>query len=366
MQEQGTPLAVGVAGATGLVGQTMLAVLAERQFPIADLRLFASPRSAGKAIGFGGRSFVVEELTAADPAGLDLVLFSAGATVARTEAPRFAAKGALIVDNSSAFRLDPDIPLLIPEVNPAAVAGWTPAPGRRIVAVPNCAAIGVIMALKPLHDAAGLERVTIATYQSAAGAGKWGLAELEAETRRDLAGEPPRAQVFAHPLAFDVLPHIGTFGPDGQTSEEAKIVAETRKILGLPALRVSATAVRVPVRVGHSAAVWVETRNALPPEEAQRVLGHAPGVVVIDDPARASYPRARQAAGTDPIYVGRIRRDPTVRHGLVLWVVGDNVRKGAALNAVQIAEHVLHAGAGGAPARGPAVWPAAATTPAAP
>jgi aspartate-semialdehyde dehydrogenase len=258
--------------------------------------------------------------------------------------------GALVVDNSSAFRLEPDIPLLIPEVNPEAVVEWTPAHGRRIVAVPNCAAIAVIMALKPLHDAAGLERVTVATYQAAAGAGKGGLAELEAETRRALDGGTPGAKVFAHPIAFEVLPHIGTFGPDGQTSEEAKIVAETQKILGLPGLRLSVTAVRVPVRVGHSAAVWVETRSPLSPEAAREALGAAPGVVVVDDPGEAHYPRARVAAGTDAIYVGRIRRDPTVPHGLLLWVVGDNVRKGAAVNAVQIAEHVLNVGAGGAPA----------------
>ena len=328
----------------------MLQVLAERHFPLAALRLFASARSAGQTVLVSGRPHVIEELGSADPRGLDLVLFSAGAAVARTEAPRFAAAGALVVDNSSAFRLDPDIPLLIPEVNPDAVAGWTPALGRRIVAVPNCAAIAIILALKPLHDAAGLERVTVATYQSAAGAGKRGLAELEAETRRALAGEAPGAHVFAHPIAFDVLPHIGSFGPDGETSEEAKIVAETQKILGLPGLRLSATAVRVPVRVGHSAAVWVETRSALAPDRAREVLASAPGVVVIDDPATASYPRSRVAAGTDAIYVGRIRRDPTVPHGLLLWVVGDNVRKGAAVNAVQIAEHVLHVGAGGAPA----------------
>ena len=331
----------------------MLAILAERRFPIASLRLFASANSAGQRVAFAGQSLVVEELAKAAPEGLDLVLFSVGATVSRAQAPRFAAAGALVVDNSSAFRLEPDIPLLIPEVNAAAVLNWAPAPGRRIVAVPNCAAIPVIMALKPLHDAAGIERVTVATYQSAAGAGIKGLRELEAETRRDLSGEPPRSQVFAHPLPFEVLPHIGVFEPDGQTSEEAKIVAETRKILGLPALRVSATAVRVPVRVGHSAAVWVETQAALAPDEARRLLASAPGVVVVDDPARADYPRARLAAGTDPVYVGRIRRDPTVPHGLVLWVAADNVRKGAALNAVQIAEHVLGVAGSMAPAPGP-------------
>jgi aspartate-semialdehyde dehydrogenase len=340
-------IAVGVAGATGLVGSTMLGLLAERAFPIRSLRLFASSRSAGSELTACGRTLRVEDLALADPRGLDLMLFSIGATASRKEAPRFAAAGALVVDNSSAFRLDPDIPLLIPEVNPEAVAGWQPAPERRIIAVANCAAINIIMALKPLRDAAGLVRVTAATFQSASGAGQKGLAELEREMRRDLAGTAPESDVFAHPLPFDVLPHIGAFGSDGHTVEEEKIVAETQKILGLPGLRVSVTAVRVPVRVGHSAAVWVETERLLSPAAAREALSRAPGIVVLDDPARGVYPRARLAAGTDPVYVGRIRRDPATPNGLIFWVVGDNVRKGAALNAVQIAEHVLAAQPGG-------------------
>jgi aspartate-semialdehyde dehydrogenase len=341
--------AVGVAGATGLVGSTMLALLAERAFPIRSLRLFASSRSAGREITACGRTTIVEDLALADPRGLDLLLLSIGATAARKEAPRYAAAGALVVDNSSAFRLDPDIPLLIPEVNPEAVADWKPAGERRIIAVANCAAINIIMALKPLRDSAGLTRVTATTFQSASGAGQKGLAELEREIRRDLAGAAPESEVFAHPLPFDVLPHIGAFGPEGHTVEEEKIVAETRKVLGLPALRVSVTAVRVPVRVGHSAAVWVETEAPLSPAAARQALAAAPGLVVLDDPARGVYPRARLAAGTDPVYVGRIRRDPATPHGLIFWVAGDNLRKGAALNAVHIAEHMLRPRAGASP-----------------
>ena len=337
-------VAIAIVGATGLVGRTFLSVLAERRFPVGRLSLFASPRSAGQTVEFAGRSYRVEALDAADPAGFDLALFSAGAQVSRLHAPRFIAAGALVVDNSSAFRMEPGVPLAVPEVNPESLAllsrsaagGW-----GRIVAVPNCSTIQLVMVLKPLHAAAGLARVTVATYQSAAGAGQSGLRELETETRRVLDGDAPAAEVFAHPLAFEALPHVGVFGDDGVTSEEQKIIDETRKILGLSDLPVSATCVRVPVRVGHSEAVWVETERALDPEAARACLARQPGVVVRDDPARAVYPLAREAAGTDPVYVGRIRRDPARAQGLILWVVADNVRKGAALNAVQIAERLL-------------------------
>ncbi len=334
-------VAVAVVGATGLVGRTFLGVLAERSFPVGRLALFASPRSAGRLVRFRDRPCRVEALDHADPAGFDLALFSAGAEAARRHAPRFAAAGALVVDNSSAFRLEPGVPLVVPEVNRAALEAGAPPGGGRIVANPNCSTIQLVMALKPLHDAAGLVRVTVATYQSAAGAGQRGLAELESETRRALAGGAPEASVFAHPLAFEALPHVGTFGAGGMTSEEEKIIAETRKILDLPALRVSATCVRVPVRVGHSEAVWVETARPLGPEAARAALAAAPGIVVVDDPAAARYPLATRAAGTDPVYVGRIRRDPASENGLILWVVADNVRKGAALNAVEIAECLL-------------------------
>lgn len=337
-------VAVAVVGATGLVGRTFLGVLAERSFPVGRLGLFASARSAGRLVRFRDRPHRVEALDQADPAGFDLALFSAGAEVARRHGPRFAAAGALVVDNSSAFRLEPGVPLVVPEVNRAALEAGAPPGGGRIVANPNCSTIQLVMVLHPLHQAAGLARVTVATYQSASGAGQRGLAELESETRRALDGRAPEASVFAHPLAFEALPHVGTFGAaGGMTSEEEKIIAETRKILGLPALRVSATCVRVPVRVGHSEAVWVETERPLGPEAARAALAAAPGVVVVDDPAAAHYPLANRAAGTDPVYVGRIRRDPASENGLILWVVADNVRKGAALNAVEIAECLLGA-----------------------
>ncbi len=342
---------VAIVGATGLVGRTFLSVLAERRFPVARLGLFASSRSAGRVVHACARSWTVEALDDADPSGFDLALFSAGAEVARAHAPRFAAAGSLVVDNSSAFRMERDVPLAVPEVNPESLAALAGGGRGRIVAVPNCSTIQLVMVLKPIHDAARLARVTVATYQSAAGAGQSGLLELETETRRQMNGEPPRHGVFAHPLAFEVLPHVGTFGPDGQTSEERKIIEETRKILGLPDLPVTATAVRVPVRVGHSEAVWVETDLPLDPEAARACIAAQPGVVVRDDPGRAVYPLARQAAGTDLVYVGRVRRDPSRAHGLILWVVADNVRKGAALNAVQIAEQVM--GAVGAAAGGP-------------
>lgn len=333
-------ISIAIVGATGLVGRTFLAVLEERRFPIGKLTLLASARSAGRRLEHAGQVLVVEDVERAPAGGHDLVLFSAGAEVSRHHAPRFASAGALVVDNSSAFRMEAGVPLVVPEVNPEALAPLRDRAGG-LVSVPNCSTIQLVMVLKPLLDRAGLLRVTVATYQSASGAGQRALLELESETRRELDGAVAGTQVFPHPLAFDVLPHIGGFTPDGASAEEEKMIRETQKILGLPSLPVSATCVRVPVRVGHSEAVWLETERPLTPEAARECLAAAPGVVVRDDPGAAVYPRAREAAGTDPVYVGRIRRDPGGPHGLVLWVVADNVRKGAALNAVQIAEHVL-------------------------
>ncbi len=342
-------LAVAIVGATGLVGRTFLDLLAARRFPVARLGLYASARSAGRRIHFAESEHAVMELAASDPAGYDLALFSAGAEVSRQFAPRFAQAGALVVDNSSAFRLDPGVPLIVPEVNPEAL----PAGGGRgrIIANPNCSTIQLVAALKPLHEAARLRRVTVATYQSASGAGQKGLVELERESGRALAGENPAAAVFPHPLAFDVLPQIGAFLDSGATVEEQKMVDETRKILSLPELPISVTCVRVPVRIGHAEAVWIETARPLAPEEARAALERAPGVVVMDDPRAAAYPLARRAAGTDVVYVGRIRRDPASPHGLILWVVADNVRKGAATNAVQIAEIMLAEAPAGAGAK---------------
>jgi aspartate-semialdehyde dehydrogenase len=343
--------AVAVVGATGLVGRTCLEVLAERRFPVARLGLYASSRSAGRRVSFAGREHRVIDLAALDPSGYDLALFAAGAEVSRRTAPRFTAAGAHVVDNSSAFRLAPDVPLVVPEVNPEALAPVLAGGRGRIVANPNCSTIQLVVVLKPLHDAARLRRVTVATYQAAAGAGQKGLSELERETARALAGVRPAAAVFAHPLPFEALPQVGAFLDSGATVEEQKMVDETRKILGLPTLAISTTCVRVPVRVGHSEAVWVETERPLAPEEARALLAAAPGIRVIDDPADESYPLATGVAGTDRVDVGRIRRDPASAHGLIMWVVADNVRKGAATNAVQIAEVLLAA----APAAGAGV-----------
>ncbi len=333
--------AVAIIGATGLVGRTFLRLLAARGFPISRLGLFASSRSAGRMIPFAGREHPVVALADADPKGFDLALFSAGAEVSRLAVSQFAAAGALVVDNSSAFRLDPEVPLVVPEVNPEALAHFPPGGRGRVVANPNCSTIQLVIALKPLDDAARIRRVTVATYQAAAGAGQKGLRELERETARALAGEEPKAQVFAHPLAFEALPQIGSFLSSGASSEEQKMVDETRKILRLPELAISVTCVRVPVQVGHSEAVWVETERALSPEEARARLARTPGIVIADDPHAGIYPLARRAAGTDLVHVGRIRRDPASKHGLILWVVADNVRKGAATNAIQIAEALL-------------------------
>jgi len=335
--------AVAIVGATGLVGRTCLEVLAERRFPIARLGLYASPRSAGRRLRFAGSEHRILDLESADPSGYDLAIFAAGAEVSRRTAPEFAAAGALVVDNSSAFRLAADVPLVVPEVNAAALAAVGPRGRGWIVANPNCSTIQLVIVLKPLHDAARLTRVTAATYQSAAGAGQKGLDELERETARALAGARPAARVFPHPLAFEALPQIGAFLDSGATVEEQKMVDETRKILGLPELAISTTCVRVPVKVGHSEAVWVETERLLSPEDARVLLAAAPGVRVVDEPAAARYPLAAAAAGSDLVYVGRIRRDPASPRGLMLWIVADNVRKGAATNAVQIAETVFAA-----------------------
>ena len=327
--------AVGILGATGAVGETLLRVLAERRFPMRELRLLASERSAGRLLPYAGREIAVEEATPSSFDGLDLAIFSAGAARSRTFAPAAVRAGALVIDNSSAFRLDPEVPLVVPEVNPEAARLH-----RGLIANPNCSTMQLVPVLRPLHDAAGLEHVTVATYQAVSGTGRSAGEALVTETRRALDGNDAEALAYPHPIAFNVLP-AGTFGDDGLTDEETKIVHESRKILGLPDLRVSPTCVRVPVRNAHSAAVWVTTERELGPEEAREVLGAAPGVTVLDDPSRDLYPTALAADGRDDVLVGRIRRDPGAQHTLALWIVADNLRKGAATNAVQIAELCL-------------------------
>lgn len=366
----------------------MLSILAERRFPVATLRAFASPSSAsaGKTVSFRGKSIPVEPLVSGCFRGVDLALFSAGASISREWCPRAVEEGAIAVDNSSAFRADPKVPLVIPEVNPESMRG-----GGRLFAVPNCSTIVLLMALKPLHEAAGIKRILVSTYQAVSGAGARAMQQLEAEIRlwaraaemaepsrapvairarqgrvtsRGIVGTlSPRAQAalkaragtngtkehgaapvvgpLPHPIAFNVIPQVGNFLPDGFSQEEMKFVHESRRILGIPALKIVATTVRVPVWRCHAESVYAEFSRPLTPAKARQVLAKAPGVRVFDEPEAGRYPMPILAAGGDETWVGRLRADPTVKHGLCFWVVGDQLRKGAALNAIQIAECVL-------------------------
>jgi len=331
---------VAVLGATGLVGRTLLRILEERDFPAAEVVPLASVRSAGTPLTFRGRELTVREAVPDAFEGIDLVLSSAGAAVSLELLPEAAARGAVSVDNTSAYRMDEDVPLVVPEVNRHRVADYR---ARRIIANPNCSTIQLVVALKPLHDAFGLRRVTVATYQGVSGAGATAVDELFEETRAALGAEPFERRVFPRPMAFNVLPHIDVFRNDGDTKEEWKMRMETPKILEAP-VPLHATCVRVPVQVGHSEAVWIETERPVDPASAREVLAAAPGLRVVDDPhggsPEAAYPTAVDCVGTDPVYVGRIRRDPTHERGLAFWVVADNLRKGAALNAVQVAEEL--------------------------
>ncbi len=326
-----TPLRVAVVGATGAVGREMWRLLAASEIAVSEASAYTSPRSAGAQLDFRGRTVTCRALDDRSFAPADLVLASAGAAVSRAWSPRFAAAGAVVVDNSSAFRSDPASPLVVPEVN-----GETLDAAAAIVANPNCSTIQMVVALAPLHREWGLKAVRVATYQSVSGAGARGMDELTRATRRALDGVADPPEVFPHPIAFNVLPHIGPFDEEGETQEEAKMRNETRRILDLPDLRVSATCVRVPVYRGHSEAVWAGFREKPSPERARELLSGA-GVAVVDEPASARYPLAVEAAGRDEVFVGRIRRDPADAEGLALWVVSDNLLKGAALNAMQIA-----------------------------
>jgi aspartate-semialdehyde dehydrogenase len=329
---------VAVVGATGAVGAALLQVLEQRRFPAAEVVPLASTRSAGKTVRFAGRELEVRDLSRFDFAGVDIGLFSAGAVVSREHAPRAAEAGAVIVDNTSAFRMEPDVPLVVPEVNPEQIRNRP----RGIVANPNCSTIQLVVALAPLHRASPIRRIVVATYQSVSGAGSQAVRELEETSRAVLdSREPEAGPRFPHVIGFNCLPHIDVFLDDGYTAEEHKMMNETRKIVGDASIRITATCVRVPVLVGHAEAVNLETADPIAPERARELLAVAPGAQVIDDPASASYPLQRACAGTDPVYVGRIRRDPSNARALDLWVVSDNLRKGAALNAVQIAELVI-------------------------
>lgn len=329
------PLTVAVVGATGVVGRTMIQILHEREFPIGELRLLASGRSAGRTVFVDGRNLEIGEAVPEAFDGVDIALFSAGADVSRELAPAAVARGATVIDNSSAWRMDPQIPLVVSQVNPGDLEGH---PG--IVANPNCSTMQLAPVLMALRDAVGLARVVVDTYQSVSGTGADALAELEGQIRAHVSGEVKTAAVYPHPIAFNALPEIDDFLPNGYTKEEWKVVNENRKILHLPDLRISCTAVRIPVFVSHSEAVHVETRDPITPERARELFAAVAGVVVQDDPGGHSYPLATEAAGRDEIFVGRVRRDISIAddRGLALWVVSDNLRKGAATNAVELAE----------------------------
>jgi aspartate-semialdehyde dehydrogenase len=330
-------LNVAIVGATGAVGETLLKILAERHFPIGKLHLLASERSAGEELMYGARTLVVQDLATFDPAGVDIALFSAGGNVSKEYAPKFAAAGAVVIDNSSAFRYDDDVPLVVSEVNPEAIRNRP----RGIIANPNCSTMQMLAALAPIHRAVGIERINVATYQSVSGTGRRALEELGRQTAGMLNFQEAKAEVYPVQIAFNVIPHGGDFTENGYTTEEMKLVWETRKILGDDSIGVNATVVRVPVFYGHSEAVHIETREKITAAAARALLEKAPGVEVVDEPVGGGYPTpVTHASGNDPVYVGRIREDISHPRGLALWVVADNIRKGAALNAVQLAELV--------------------------
>ena len=331
---------LAIAGATGLVGRQFISILEERDFPMSSVRLLASERSEGRVMQVKGEDVVVERLDEKSFEGVDIVLFSAGSSVSRKFSPIAAECGAVVVDNSKAFRMEENVPLVVPEVNADDAFKH-----QGIIANPNCSTIQLVVALDPIHRANPIKRVIVDTYQSVSGAGGAGVQELEDQTRSIVSGEKANAQKMPHPIAFNVIPEIDSYLDNGYFNEEWKIVQETRKIMHAPEMAISATAVRVPVYVSHSEAVHLELTDPMDPQEVRDVLSRAPGVQVIDNPAAHQYPLPASAAGTDDVFVGRIRKDVSHPRGIAMWVVGDNVRKGAALNTIQIAE-VLVAGQG--------------------
>ncbi len=330
---------VAVAGATGAVGNLMVKVLEERAFLVSELKLLASARSIGKTLDFRGRAVTVQELKENSFDGIELALFSAGGSVSRELAPIAARAGAIVIDNSNAWRMDPKVPLVVPEVNPDATFSHS-----GIIANPNCSTIQMVVALKPIYDAVGIRRIVVTTFQAVSGTGKRAIEELRTQVRDIMDGREASRQIYPHQIAFNCFPHIGPFLENGFSEEEMKMANETRKIFSDPEIRVCATTVRIPVIYGHSESINIETGKPISPEETRRLLEAAPGVRVIDDPSNGGYPVPLNAAGTDETFVGRIRRDPSVENGLALWVVADNIRKGAATNAVQIAEILLNRG----------------------
>ncbi len=327
---------VAILGATGRVGQELLSILEKRQFPVAELKLLASSRSKETTLNFRGRQYPVIEASGADFQGIDIVFGCTNEDISRELTPLAVKAGALVIDNSSAFRMDPLVPLVVPEVNAQALHNH-----KGLIANPNCSTIQMVVVLKPLHEAAGLKRVIVSTYQSVSGAGKEAMDELKFQTQAIINGTQYQPSVFNRQIAFNLIPHIDRFMDDGYTREERKIIQETQKILELPGLLVTATSVRVPVVVGHSESILVELETQISPAQAREVLKEAPGIEVWDDPLELKYPTPIDAAGEDPVYVGRIRKDTSSSNGLNLWVVADNLRVGAALNAVRIAEYLL-------------------------
>ncbi|WP_029521642.1 aspartate-semialdehyde dehydrogenase [Persephonella sp. KM09-Lau-8] len=330
---------IAILGATGAVGQTMLRVLEERNFPVDEIRLLASERSAGKELEYMGLKYKVEPVTPEAFEGIDIALFSAGGSRSKQWAPIAVEKGAIVIDNSSAFRMDDDVPLVVPEVNPEDVK-WH----KGIIANPNCSTIQMVVALNPIHKAKKIKRVIVATYQAVSGAGATAIKDLEEETRAYFEGKFYYPEALPNHIAFNVIPHIDVFLDNDYTKEEMKMFNETRKIMHAPDIKVSATCARVPVFYGHSEAVTIETEEPITPEEARELLKNAPGVIVEDDPKNNMYPMPIEVAGKDEVFVGRIRKDLAFDNGLSMWVVADNLRKGAATNAVQIAELLVEYG----------------------
>ncbi len=327
---------IAVVGATGVVGEAMLEILSERNFPVGDIYALASERSIGKTVSFGNRELSVEDLATFDFSKAQIGLFSAGGSISAEYAPKAAEAGCVVIDNTSHFRYDDDIPLVVPEVNPDAIGNYTT---RGIIANPNCSTIQMVVALKPLHDAAGIERINVCTYQAVSGAGRSAVEELVRQTTTLLNGRPLEIEGDAKQIAFNAIPHIDVFQDNRYTKEEMKMVWETRKILEDDSILVNPTAVRIPAFFGHSEAVHIETRDKLTAAEALKLLDQAPGVEVLDGTATGEYPTAvTESSGADPVFVGRVREDISHPRGLDLWVVADNIRKGAALNSVQIAE----------------------------
>lgn len=329
---------IAVVGATGAVGEQMREILEERLFPVGELRLLASERSAGQYLEFRAGRIRVEILQEDSFKGIDIALFSAGGGVSDKFAPLAVVSGSVVVDNTARFRMEPDVPLVVPEVNAKEIAHYR---SRGIIANPNCSTIQMVVALKPIHDAACLRRVVVSTYQSASGAGRMAMEELGQQTVALFNGNEIKQEKFPHQIAFNCIPHIDTFVDGGYTKEEMKMINETRKILGEPSLRITATAVRVPVFCGHSESVNIETEKRLTAQEVKAILREAPGILLCDDPENNVYPMAIDAVGKDATLVGRIREDDSVPNGINLWIVADNLRKGAALNAVQIAEILI-------------------------